>query len=139
MTKDKYWHKLLTHFYNKNYFRNGLTLPFIIGSRTIIEPDKQIQSVTELLTEIKNSNTYLSILKCGYIGELVFSISNKTDFEIYDIDSSYTNKINFTEFCILLEKQYSELIKNSLFSRNSFGAWENYTAEKDIPRINELK
>lgn len=146
MTNDKYWYRLLTHFYNKNYFKNGLTLPFIIGSRTIIEPDKQIHSVIEFLEEIKNTNTYLSVLKCTHIGEYVFSISQKSDFDIYggfnnivDIDGNIKDKISFAEFSKLLDEEYSEKIKQSLFSKNKFGDWESYTDYEDIPKLRELK
>lgn len=123
----------------------GLTLPFIIGSRTIIEPDKVLQSISELLEEAKHLNIYLSVLKCDYIGELVFSISSLTDFDIYggfenivDIDGNFKEKINFTHFCELLENQYSDTINKSKYSRNSFGEWEYFTEEIDLPRLKEL-
>lgn len=145
MISQKYWYKLLSHYYQKNYFTNGLTLPYIIGARSILEPNERIQTVKELLEDIKASGTYLSVLNCGNIGEYVFSISNKSDFDIYggfdnivDIDSEFQENVDFSQFCELLENKYSNLIDNNLYSRNNNGDWEQYSRELDLHRLNEI-
>jgi hypothetical protein len=141
----KYWYKLLTHFYDKKYFINGLTLPYIIGSRTILEPNNSVQTIEDFFDEVKNANVYLSVLKCGGIGELVFSISNKSDFDIYggfenivDIDGLFDNFNNLQDFSNYLKDKYGEIISEENFSRNYFGKWERFTNEKDLPRLREL-
>lgn len=47
MINDVYWFKLLNHFNQKGYINNGLTLPFIIGSRSVIEPKESLQTINE--------------------------------------------------------------------------------------------
>jgi len=145
MIKDKYWYKLLNHFDKKHYFRNGLTLPFIIGSRSIIEPNEELQSITELLEDSKKFNIYLSVLKCDYIGEFVFSISSLDDFNIYggfenivDINGDFKEIESYKQFCEILENKYLDTINNYTYSRNSYGKWEYFTEDKDLPRIKEL-
>jgi len=144
--EQKYWHRLLTHFYNKNYYTNGLTLPYIIGSQTIIESDNQAQTIKDFFEEVKNENVYLSVLKCGGIGELVFSISNKSDFEIYggfenivDIDGLFEkDNNNIHDFSNYLQEKYGDIISQEKFSRNHFGEWEKFTKDIDLPRLSEL-
>jgi hypothetical protein len=141
----KYWYRLLTHFYDKKYFVNGLTLPYIIGSRTILEPNNSVQTIEDFFHEVKSENVYLSVLKCGGIGELVFSISNKSDFDIYggfenivDIDGLFENYNNLHDFSNYLKDKYGDIISQENFSRNYFGKWERFTIKKDLPRLSEL-
>lgn len=143
--KDKYWHNLLIHFFNKKYFINGLTLPYIIGSRTILEPNNSVQTVKDFFYDVKNENVYLSVLKCDRIGELVFSISNKSDFEIYggfenivDIDGLFENYNNIDEFSNYLQDKYDNIILQEKFSRNDFGKWEKFSEKIDLPRLLEI-
>ena len=143
--EHKYWFKLLNHFYNNKYYINGLTLPYIIGSRTILEPNDSLQTIEDFFKETKSENIYLSVLKCGEIGELVFSISNKSDFDIYggfenivDIDGLFENFNNLDNFSNYLKDKYDNIISQENFSRNHFGKWERFTVEKDLPRLNEL-
>jgi hypothetical protein len=142
---NKYWYRLLTHFYEKKYFTNGLTLPYIIGSRTILEPNNSVQTIEVFFDEVKNENVYLSVLKCDGIGELVFSISNKSDFDTYggfenivDIDGLFENYNNLYDFSNYLKDKYGDIISQENFSRNHFGKWERFTIEKDLPRLSEL-
>ncbi len=67
MKSEKYWYKLLTHFERNGYFENGLTIPFIIGSRKFIEPEQRIQTVQELISEFSNSDCFINVLKCDLI------------------------------------------------------------------------
>lgn len=146
MGNEKYWYKLLTYYRRKNYFRNGLTLPYIIGSKTKLEPDTELQKIEEFFNEVQQSSQYLSILRCPYIGEYVFDISEQNDYSIYggientivDIDGLFKEKITISEFSKKLESKYSELISNSLFSRNNLGYWETYD-EIELKKLNEVK
>jgi hypothetical protein len=143
--EQKYWHRLLTHFYDKNYFTNGLTLPYIIGSQTITEPNNQTQTIKDFFEEVKNENIYLSVLKCGGIGKLVFSLSNKSDFEIYggfenivDIDGLFEKCNNIHDFSNYLQEKYGDIISKEKFSRNHLGKWERFTTDIDLSRLSEL-
>jgi len=145
MKANKYWYKLLTHFEKKRYFQNGLTLPFIIGSRKFIEPQKNIQSIEKLISDFNNSDCYINVLKCNLIGEYVFRISNSEDRKIYGgignfviTDNSFSGYKNYSEISIELEKLYNETIIAEKFSRN-IGEWNFFDLNKDVPKIKEVK
>ena len=70
---------------------------------------------------------YLSVLKCGSIGELVFSISNKSDFDIFggfenivDIDGLFENYNNLNDFSNYLKDKYYDTISQENYSINSY-------------------
>lgn len=120
-------------------------MPYIIGSRTILEPNNSVQTIQDFFDDVKNENVYLSVLNCGGIGELVFSISNKSDFDIYggfenivDIDGLFSNYNNLHDFSNYLKDKYGDIISQENFSRNYFGKWEKFTIEEDLPRLSEL-
>lgn len=79
MNDKPYWYKLLDLFERKRYFWNGLTIPFIIGSRQYIEPTEDLQTISDFIDKINSSEYYVSVLKCNNIGEYVFSLSNLGD------------------------------------------------------------
>ena len=112
MISHKYWYQFIEHFDKKRYVQNGLTIPFIIGSRKIIEPSKKQQTIKELFDDIRVSDCYISVLFCDYIGEFVFSISNEEDKNIYGgfdnlivIDDSFSYANEFSDIVTELEKK----------------------------------
>lgn len=145
MTSEKYWHKLLIHFEKNGYFKNGLTLPFIIGSRKFIEPEQNIQTVQELISEFSNSDCFINVLKCDLIGEYVFRISDTENRKIYGgignfviTDNSFSDCKNHNEIAVELEKRYNDIIKAGKFSRK-IGEWNSFDLKKDILKIKEIK
>lgn len=145
MTSEKYWYKLLNHFERNGYFENGLTLPFIIGSRKFIEPKQRIQTVQELISEFSNSDCFINVLKCGLIGEYVFRISDTESKKIYGgienfviTDNSFLGCKNHNEIAIELEKRYNDIIKVEKFSRIN-GEWNSFDLKKDVLKIKEIK
>lgn len=143
MNDKPYWYKLLNLFENKRYFGNGLTIPFIIGSRKYIEPFEEFQTISEFINEINCSIHYVSVLECGGIGEYVFSLSNIGDKEIYGgadniviIDSSFKNKKNCFGIISELELRYTDKINLKTYSKTE-GEWGDYT-DKEITRLQEI-
>lgn len=141
----KYWYKLLKHFDNKNYFQNGLTLPFIIGSRKYIDPATKLQNIREIIVDFNTSGFFINVLKCDTIGEYVFRISDCGDEKIYRTldnfvitDSSFMVHLNTEGIIKLLEKEYNKYIKDGKFSKTN-GIWGPYSIDLDIPRIKEIK
>lgn len=141
---DNYWVKLLRHFDNHNYFYNGLTLPFIIGSRLFIEPNQQIQTIEELINKFNTSDFHINILKCNGIGEYVFRISDSGDENIYRTlenfvitDYSFSSCSNVNQLISELEKKYNQYILEERFSKIE-GEWKFYSKEIDIPRLKEI-
>lgn len=143
MNEKPYWYKLLDFFERKGYFWNGLTIPFIIGSREYIEPSEDLQTISELIDEINTSTYYVSVLKCGGIGEYVFSLSKASDREIYGgldniviIDSSFETAATTDDIIRELELQYDDLITSGIYSKND-GEWGAYT-DKELNRLKEV-
>jgi hypothetical protein len=144
MKNNTYWYRLLTHFEKQGYIQNGLTIPFIIGARSVIEPDKKIQSVKSLINDFKNSGYFISILKCDTIGEIVFNISNANDSihyakveNIVIIDDLIKTPNNLEDIITYLDNLYSEKIFNKTYSLNH-GEWTAFT-EIELQHINELR
>lgn len=52
VNEKPYWYKLLDVFERKRYFWNGLTIPFIIGSREYTRPYEYQQTIGDLIEEI---------------------------------------------------------------------------------------
>jgi hypothetical protein len=143
--ETKYWFKLLQHFDNKNYFYNGLTLPFIIGSKIYIEPEEKLQSIREIIEDFNSSKFFINVLKCGCIGEYVFRISDSGDENIYRkletfviTDSSFSNYTNIEEIIEELENEYGNCIKDGKFSKIN-GFWRSFCLDNDIPKIKEIR
>ncbi|MDI9364459.1 MAG: hypothetical protein QM541_05880 [Flavobacterium sp.] len=70
-----YWYKLISYWVNVRN-REGLTIPFIIGSR---KPNNiEIETVSELLVDIVNSNLddAITLFNCNTIGEYVLGLNN---------------------------------------------------------------
>lgn len=141
----KYWYRLLKHYDSKNYFHNGLTLPFIIGSRLFLEPNKKLQTVEELINEFNTSDFYINVLKCDGIGEYVFRISDFGDENIYRKlenfvipDYSFSNYSNINQLINELEQKYNQYIFDKRFSKID-GEWKFFSEDLDIPKLDEIK
>ena len=143
MIDKPYWYKLLNHFENKHYFQNGLTIPFIIGSKTIIEPNNEIDTVEELFNQVKESDYTLSVLKCDMIGEFVFSIAGVDDQDTYGgvenlviIDDSFNEMKTIEEISLFLSNRYTTIINAGDYSRID-GDWTSFSVS-DEERIGEI-
>ena len=71
---DSYWLKVLKHYEKRRYIQNGLTIPFLVGSRTIVEPLRVLLSIEELLKSFTNSIQPITLMKCQQLGEYVIGI-----------------------------------------------------------------
>ncbi|WP_343321565.1 hypothetical protein [Sphingobacterium multivorum] len=138
-----YWHILLCHFEKQGYFHNGLTLPFIIGSRSILEPNEPLESIKDFFENVKLTGIYLNVIKCDGIGEYVFRIGDIDDMNIYDTKGLLIIPDNIFETCIevdeiinQLDNEYSSYIEQGTFSKNG-GSWENYS-KKELKEILEV-
>ena len=141
MNSKPYWYTLLSHFEENRYFTNGLTLPFILGSRSIIEPNLPIQSVEEFFKEVEDLGLYL---KCGGIGENVFRIGDVEDIKTHGNKGIFIIPDFIVENCPsayeivkqLCEENMPHLRKNE-FSKNA-GHWENYSQDES-EKLNEVR
>ncbi|KQS48613.1 hypothetical protein ASG38_05595 [Flavobacterium sp. Leaf359] len=140
-----YWHQLLKHFELKGYIQNGLTIPFLIGSLEIINPNRNQWTISELT---KSFNDFgCTILKCPNIREFVIG---SLDNEILKYKNYYHNpcgKIIVTDASLskikssndmrsLFEQLYQPRLDNKEFSKNN-GIWV-YFSQIDLARIKEI-
>lgn len=148
---NKYWFEVLSHFEREKYFVNGLTIPFLIGSRSIIEPEREIQSISDLITDLINFPKSTSIMKCGNIKEFVIGI---LDFEtnllirnqyqgihkqfgnLVITDNSFHNIQRIDKLILYFEDLYTNILNQKLFSKEN-GAWIYYN-DSDKLRLNEI-
>lgn len=144
------WFNVLAHFESNGYVYNGLTLPFLIGTSTILEPQSRLLSIEQFFQEISDSNLVLTLMKCGNIGEYVFgTLDGETEAvhklypnlykefgNIIITDNSFSNCQSLDEIIPTLIDEYQMRIDAQQFSK-VLGEWNNYTT-KDIDRIKEL-
>ncbi|MEH6706098.1 MAG: hypothetical protein V7691_14985 [Galbibacter orientalis] len=146
MNNDKsYFYKLLIHYDSKGYFQNGLTLPFMIGSRIFLEPKNNLNTVNEVITKLNNSAFKINVLKCEGIGEYVFRICDSGDNKIYRnlenfviTDYSFSGYSNINQVIKELEHKYNHLLEDKKYSKIN-GKWQFFCEKEDIPKINEIE
>ncbi|TKG92897.1 hypothetical protein EYV94_18155 [Puteibacter caeruleilacunae] len=143
MNRAKYWFRLLRHFEDRRYFQNGLTVPFIIGSRTIIEPLESPHTIEEFFNDIRNSDCFISVLFCDNIREYVLSISSFEDHEIYRdyenlviIDDSFSEANEYDDIVQSLRIRYDRVLESYMWSK-TMGAWSNFS-EEEIIKLREI-
>lgn len=145
-TTTPYWSALLHHFERKGYISNGLTVPFLIGARSRIEPGKALLNISELVNSINEVGG--TILMCGNISEFVIGT---LDTETSKYKSTYTNCIdniiitdnslhnvnNLNTLISCFEDRYQEILNNSQYSKN-YGEWTDFTdtEKRQIDEIN---
>ena len=135
-----YWHKVLKHFDKNNYFNNGLTIPFLIGSRLIVEPQEGLLTINEFVEGINTSSTPISIMKCNNIHEYVIGLldretnnlrkGNENPFiEIGNIictDLSLKGVATQVELIDILTDLYKGAMQNGNYSKVA-GKWIQFT------------
>lgn len=144
--KTPYWHLVLSHFENKGYIHNGLTIPFLIGSREILEPQENLLTINELVYSIGAMGG--TILECPNIGEFVIGTVDSETLKyksaypklldnIIVTDNSLNTVNNLDELISHFETLYQDKLPNKGYSKN-YGTW-GYFTEIELTRIGELK
>jgi uncharacterized protein YpuA (DUF1002 family) len=127
-----------------------LTIPFLIGSRSIVQPQEDLLTIEGLIDQMNSHSRPITIMFCGQIKEYVLSL---LDEETNSIRKQYKNlykefgnlicadqsldKITtLTELIKKLDSDYSEIIKNQTFSKN-IGKWASFS-DKDKSQLNEI-
>ncbi|WP_226389439.1 hypothetical protein [Penaeicola halotolerans] len=150
---EYYWFKLINYWVNVRY-KNGLSIPFILGARTLIDNKYKIneKSVSELLYDIKNSEAedIITIQHCADIGEYVLGINDRKNPKIGDyiknektgetriIRAINTNVLgkSFDDLIESLTRRYTNSLSYNLISRNDFN-WTTFT-DYDLEIINNV-
>lgn len=145
-----YWSAVLRHFERNNYVNNGLTIPFLIGARKIIEPNESLFTIPELLNSMDDSGISITIMRCGNIDEYIFGLlDTETENYIqlytksYDVigkivctDDSLKGFAELSEIISMLNREYEALIEKENYSKN-FGVWGDFS-KLDTRRISEI-
>lgn len=147
----KYWQQLLLSQRNKG--KNGLTIPFIIGSQIFLNTDKK-DNIEELILDIiKNSSFEITLRLCADIHTLIlekrnpnnvvyyptFNNSEQSKFSVSKIfKDDFGNSIE--EIIKILTIQFQEIINKKTFSAQSsqnerIAKWEYFSDSEDIPFI----
>ncbi|MFN7847200.1 MAG: hypothetical protein ACK5P4_08285 [Bacteroidota bacterium] len=151
--QNEYWFEVLNYFEKQRYIANGLTIPFLIGSRKIIEPKNNVQKISEFLSEMFVSPNLTTIMKCSNIKEYVIGIldletkliinkeyNGKKVFKYFGnliaMDNSCDNIENENSLIVYLESLYGKTINEEKFSLER-GTWTNFSAE-DKKRLTQL-
>lgn len=154
MKNQSLWIQVLIHFNRKNYFQNGLTIPFLLGASSVLDSDKEILTVEDFFHEAidKSLPIKISLQRCANIGEYVIGIfdnesanypyaSQKMIYKqfgnLYITDNSFS-EINSPEdiLAILIDK-YQKLLNQKTFSKIQRD-WVDYL-EVDRLQLEELK
>ena len=145
ITSMPYWYVLLRYFEYKGYIHNGLTIPFLIGSRKILEPQESFLDIRGLILSINELGG--TILECPIIGEFVIgtldpetlrykSAYPKTIDNIIITDNSLNAVNNLQELISHFEGRYQKNIDIREYSKN-YGEWSGFS-EIESTRIKEL-
>jgi hypothetical protein len=137
------WYKLI-YYWCKVRNRNGLTIPFILGSESLNNSSFLLSenAVKDLLEQIKNSShkeTFI-LQRCENVGEYVLGMNNednpmfglevrsnstqKTTL-IATMDTSVLGK-SFDEISDSLNRRYNDNLSKKKYSRNDF-SWTEYS------------
>ena len=144
------WINLVHFLLRKQYFHNGLTIPFLIGAIKLL--DRRTLTVSEFINELINSEQKVTIMKCDDIGEYVIGTLDYESEKFYEkssnslyrkfknlfvIDDSLSEYKSIESLIDFMERKYSEIVMNKKYSKNA-GQWTDFT-EQDIKRIREYQ
>lgn len=139
-----YWDKLITYWVTVNR-RTGLTIPFILGAKRVINPQiiPDSSNVRDLLIEILNSEqeSIITLEHCGNIREYVLGIHDPSEpkygFNIKNEETKKTKIIatlntqplgnSLDEIIQSLTYRYKDCLENGNYSRIDFN-WLPFTA-----------
>lgn len=151
MISDKpYWYRILQLYEKRHYYKNGLTLPFLVGARKKMEPHNPLLSITDFLEELKSSSYSTTLMKCGHIGEYVFGLldyetrgireKNKSVYKDFSsiviTDQSFKNILDFNEFSSVLKDLYIDKVTDSTYTKIE-GVWSDFDITDNI-RLQEV-
>jgi hypothetical protein len=144
-----YWLRVIRFFERRGFIQNGLTVPFLIGSRKYLQTADAHYNVERLLFEFYNSQVPLTILFCNNINEFVVGsmdaettklmedgkVSYHHFGKLFCVDSSIeTQDINSLTKSFI--ERYSKLIDKELYSV-IHGIWQVFS-DMDKARLEQL-
>ena len=152
MEKKELWYEMLTTYRNMMCYRNGITLPNMIGAYYLYDNSINLSSsqcIVRLLKDILTSSKDINVLisKCGNINNYVLSvlnekpnpqhpnISNRIFVNMYDSNLK-THLSGVDELGEYLYSIYLKEISSKRFSVTD-GVW-NHFSDIEIKCINDI-
>lgn len=150
---EYYWGRLINHWV-KVKGRNGLSIPFILGTRTLIDSNFKTDnhSVSDLLNEIKNcdGDEIIILQHCENIGEYVLGLNdpkNPKDGLLVPSGKNGKTKIiatlntgvlgkTFDGIVKSLTERYNDCLTTGAYSKIDF-KWTTFS-NSDLKMINEV-
>jgi hypothetical protein len=133
------WVQVLRAYLDDGYITNGLTIPFLVGTKKCFYPFDEDFSIEDLMHSLSDYGVPVSIMKCDNIGEYVVSIldSQSLDYHkssniykqinnIYIIDDSLDEFDTLHSIISFFEDEYNDSINIGNYSKN-FGVWGPFT------------
>lgn len=121
--ENPFWLRVLESYYKSGFIQEGLTIPFLIGVESVIDPESNIPSIRDFMNEVYqlSKNQTLGVVNCSYLNEdvIVTEIIEEEAFERLDTELC-ENKI--TKY----ESLYGSFISQNKFSKAA-NKWGKYT------------
>lgn len=141
-----YWIRVIRHFLAKGYFQNGLTLPFLIGARTIVDPDQPLLSIAAFVQYATEYPVGTTMIRCTNIGEYVFAELDTesrryANFyprigQLHITDDSFDISKGVAELVDVFTSCYSDYLEQQRYSKNG-GEWGSFSSA-DLHRLYEV-
>ncbi|MCE7864276.1 MAG: hypothetical protein DYG99_12120 [Bacteroidetes bacterium CHB5] len=142
----KYWEQLLVEW--RALGRDGLTIPYIIGSQQFLPSTNCVQTIESLLLDISTNKEYeVYITYCMNINEIILGIRDESKTKIAGhfppLNGGKQQKLfltngvsnlgdNVESIIITLMEKYQEKIASEKFSKRG-DEWGDYsTSEKEF-------
>lgn len=143
MNQRIFLRKLIYNWCNE-YGRYGLTIPYLIGSIKLMKKDNY--TINDLFEDLVNIDIIVKISYCADLDELIIGTFktedapleyyNQLNNNIYFVDNEYFK--DFTELITFCKNEYSNKLRESLFSKNiENGVWQKFD-KNDLDDIKQL-
>lgn len=148
ISTNPFWYKLITSLKTKREITNGVTIPYLLGAKTLVDKSYEIDddSIKELLNEIINSSVeQVAVLqKCDDINQYVIGLRDRQFAESYlKAEFCFSNTNSDKTLCVTnnasalgktldeisekLKKLYFKDLTKENFSWNSFDeVWRQF-------------
>jgi hypothetical protein len=144
--KTPYWIEVIRHYLRKSYAQNGLTLPFLIGARMIVQPQLSMLSIEQFLHETVEYPVGTTVMRCAYIDEYVFAEMDTESQcyssyyprigQLYFIEHSFGQNQHFSKLVDHFTSLYSDCIQKHCYSKDA-GQWDFFSTI-DQRRLGEV-
>jgi len=142
-----YWLLAIRYFLRHHYISNGLTIPYLIGARAILEPTLPHLSIGDLLIQAAKQPAGITLMRCGNIGEYVvadldqesnrYSHLFKRFGHLHITDDSFESITTLPDLIEVMTVEYAKYIHEGCYSKIS-GQWGPFN-NMDIQQLEAVR